>query len=237
MSGGFSGIPHTDLLAFKLPTNIAAGRVNNNSHCSFYDEHGCGLDSSCMWCKDNPSCLSMHQWNNCSMPTSSATPDICSVFDQCVSCLMWGSQPDLTCGWCVQDSRCYPRSSPSGMCSSNTTGNTYSTRGWWGESSIFLTLLDQCRTEDRPPGLMVNVRIGKKDTPRPDISIMNLLRKTFYIQSGASYIVHVKMYGFIYPYLTSSVDRNVDIKLRVSKQSVSLRFSTDEDPSNSVSFL
>ena len=100
-----------------------------------------------------------------------------------------------------------------------------------------MTLLDQCRTEDRPPGLMVNVRIGKKDTPRPDISIMNLLRKTFYIQSGASYIVHVKMYGFIYPYLTSSVDRNVDIKLRVSKQSVSLRFSTDEDPSNSVSFL
>ena len=244
VSGGFSGFVNGDLLVYKFPSNIGTGNLSvttiSGKHCSRYNKNGCGLDPSCVWCVANVNCLPIHQVSSCSAKTIPVTPHICSAFPQCGSCLSWGSQVDLACGWCVQDSRCYPHSSPAGACSPRTAQNVDRMRGWWGENSLFLTTLDKCRTKDNLPGLMVNEYYRTWTENQPDrVSIVNPLRATFNPRLSpfifpSSYDVKVRMTGFIYPFLSTPINNNVEIALKCNKSSVSLRLSTDEDPDKMV---
>lgn len=163
-------------------------------------------------------------------PTST---HMCHTFTQCVSCLTWGSQSDLLCGWCVQDSTCYPQASSSHVCSTSQTR-----RGWWGTEGSFLTLVDQCRIEDKPPGLMAEMTFGDIVD---HVHVLHPLEETIdtnprrLVLSQKRYNLAVRWFGFIYPYLTESIDEIVSLKLRGDK-SASLHLSTDESPINMVNF-
>lgn len=157
----------------------------------------------------------------------------CRMFSQCVLCLTWGSQSDQQCGWCVQDSTCYPRGSPSGPCSTTQT-----TRGWWGNEGSFLTSVDQCRIQDNSPGLMSNIKFGKH---LDDVHIINPLRGSFYTVPHRTlktndHDVNVRWFGFIYPFISQSIDEPITIQLFIGKKSASLHLSTDELKENTVSF-
>lgn len=162
----------------------------------------------------------------------SKSSHMCHTFSQCVSCLTWGSQSDLLCGWCVQDSTCYPRSTPSGPCSSSQT-----TRGWWGDKGSFLTTVDQCRIEDNPPGLMSSIRFGNS---LDDIYLINPLEETFVTSPRRlnslprTYHINVKWCGFIYPFLSQPNSDTVPLTLRIGSISASLHLSTDELKENTV---
>ena len=164
-------------------------------------------------------------------PTSS---HMCHTFTQCVSCLTWGSQSDLPCGWCVHDSTCYPRASPSHACSTSQTR-----RGWWGIEGLFLTVVDQCRIKDKPPGLIAEIKFG---AIVDHVHVLHPLKETIdtktrrLVLSQKRYNIAVRWFGFIYPYLTESVDEIVSLKFRGDK-SASLHLSTDESPVNTVKFF
>lgn len=166
------------------------------------------------------------------MHNSPATPHMCHMFTQCVTCLTWGSQDDLLCGWCVQDSTCYPRASPYGPCSTSQT-----TRGWWGAGGSFLTSVDQCRTEDKSPGLMAEIKFGDIID---HVYVLNPLKEKIYtntrrlvLSQKYSSNLAVRWFGFIYPRLTDSTDEIVSLQFHGDK-SASLHLSTDESPDNTV---
>ena len=155
---------------------------------------------------------------------------LCHVFSQCVSCLSWGSHGNFLCGWCVQDSTCYPRGSLSGACSTTQT-----TRGWWGDKGSFLISVDQCRIQDNPPGLMAEIKLK---TRLDDVYVINPLQDELPRRlSSSKYTYNVKWFGFIYPFVVSqSVDNPISLMLH-GETSASLHLSTDEGKENKVSFF
>ena len=159
---------------------------------------------------------------------------MCFKFSQCVPCLTWGSQRALSCGWCVQDSTCYPRKSPSGPCSSTQT-----TRGWWGDKGSFLISVDQCRIHDTPPGLISNVFFGNLD----EVQLVNPLKVTTLYTTPRRTLrpnfntIQVRLFGYIYPFLSQSVDKPVELILRIAEITASLHLSTDELKENTVRSL
>jgi hypothetical protein len=157
-----------------------------------------------------------------------STP-MCHLFSQCLPCLTWGSQNDFQCGWCVQDSTCYQRDSPSGACSTNPT-----TRGWWGNEGSFLTSVDQCRIQDNSPGLLSNISYIISGSRLDRMRITNPLR----FSGRSNTDVTVTWSGFIYPFLSRSVDDPISLQLRAGlSKSVSLHLSIDELQANKVLFI
>ena len=151
-----------------------------------------------------------------------STP-VCHLFSQCVLCLTWGTQSDFQCGWCVQDSTCYQRDSPSGPCSTTTT-----TRGWWGNKGSFLTSINQCRIQDTTPGLLSNISYISEN----DVRIINPLRETFPKIRGITRLktyVTVTWRGFIYPFISHPIDEPVSLALVAGiSESASVHLSTNE---------
>ncbi|EDO43458.1 predicted protein, partial [Nematostella vectensis] len=153
--GGYAGMPLGDMMSYKLPQGVAVVNQTGRcwSHCkALTSDSSCKLDPACGWCSGNPAskCFAVQESSKCLSGWSTGTcPGSCSVHDTCKSCLAWGVNHVPHCGWCVQDSLCYPTSSPSGACKAPFT------KGWWGTSSQFLTSsVNQCRSLDFPPGLV-----------------------------------------------------------------------------------
>ena len=143
---------------------------------------------------------------------------MCHMFSQCVTCLTWGSgENDFQCGWCVQDSTCYQRDSPSGPCSTTQT-----TRGWWGNEGSFLTAVDKCRFQDNPPGLLSTISYKNHGQYT---HLINPLREILSPKTDSG---RVTWSGFIYPLLSQSIEEPISLKLRIGKMSASLHLSTDE---------
>ena len=240
--GGFSGQPLGDVLGYKLPIAVAA-KNSGGVHCKAYStEKSCKNDPDCGWCSSGPNCLSLGQSGSCGVPLlTGSCPGLCAVFTQCSSCLSFGN---ANCGWCVQDSRCYPRGSPAGACQNVTNNNQESLRGWWGTSGQFLTSFNKCQSSDLPPGITVveNKMDPKKSLPDGvRIALMSkvkILREPQYL-SLYNNVYTTQIIGFVYPFKYLSAPWRTDemyLSLNNAKFSeAKLWMSTDDTEANSVS--
>ena len=238
--GGFGGLPLGDVLGFKLPVAIAA-KVTIGAHCKGYStEPSCREDPECGWCNTSPKCLSLSQSGSCTESLlRGSCPGPCVVYSQCSSCLSFGG---AKCGWCVQDSRCYPNNSPAGACQSVTNSNKKQLRGWWGTSGQFLTSPNQCQTMDFPPGITV---IENREVPNSSFpdgvrivskSEVKILRITIASENEARV---TQLVGFIYPFQFLSVPwMSYELSLMLDNAEDSeakLWLSTDDSEANIVS--
>ena len=239
--GGFSGLPLGNVLGYKLPIAVAR-KSTIGGHCGGYStETSCKNDPDCGWCSSSPTkCLSLGQSASCGISLlTGSCPGLCAVYTQCSSCLSFG---DTNCGWCVQDSRCYPKGSPTGACQAVTNANRESLRGWWGNAGQFLTSLGECQNSDFPPGLTV---VENKMTPNssfPDgvriasMSEVKILRVTEVSQDE---VIATQLIGFVYPFKNLSEPwKTYELYLVLGNarhSEAKLWLSTDETQANSVS--
>lgn len=241
--GGFNGVPLGDVLAYKLPIAVAE-KSSVGGHCGGYNtDSSCKSDPECGWCTVGLRCLSLSQSASCEGVFSTGScPGKCAVFTQCSSCLSFGNSH---CGWCIQDSRCYPKTSPAGACQAVTNGNRESLRGWWGTEGQFRTSLNDCQSMDFPPGITVT---ESKETPNifyPDgIRIAPASKIKILHTSGpnSEKMVRTQLTGFIYPfkYKSSEPWRAYQLYLLLTNAASSeakLWLSTDDTKANIVSIL
>ncbi|XP_066023971.1 multiple epidermal growth factor-like domains protein 8 [Pocillopora verrucosa] len=228
VTGGFAGLPLGDVLGYKLPVAIAA-KNTVGGHCEGYStQTSCREDPECGWCSSSTKCLSRDLSANCSVSLiQGSCPGACAIYSQCSSCLSFGG---THCGWCVQDSRCYPVNSPIGACQSGAVSSKV--RGWWGNEGQFLTSLSQCKTMDFPPGLTV---VDYREVPNitfPDsIRIVPESETTILKQTGHKKARMIEMIGFVYPFKFETApwtSYTLDLVLRNVKDTAKLWLSTDE---------
>ena len=227
--GGYSGAPIGDMLAYKVPRAIAevniTGTALTGGHCGSYSlEVNCKGDPACGWCAGGNKCLRVEDKLTC---TSNWEPSSCigscGTHAQCTSCIVWGATHSLGCGWCVQDSRCYPLGAIAGACSSVKKWN-----GWWGRESQFLTSVDQCRTTDFPPGLTVTLYEKPENLSQPDgVFLISTSESTFPThERKLTSSVQKRMAGFIYPFtLGSALNTKYEVKLKLSGKDTSIPLS------------
>lgn len=236
--GGFRGLPLGDVLGYKLPIGVAE-KSSVGSHCGRYStEQSCKEDPECGWCNTITKCLSLGQSASCGVALiTGSCPGRCAVYTQCSSCLSFG---DTDCGWCVQDSRCYPRTSPSGAC--QTGSNSH--RGWWGHAGQFLTSPTECQSTDFPPGITVIENKVKTNSSFPDgvrIAVKSDVEILRLSKARSDDVYTTQLIGFVYPFKYLSVPwRTYELYLDVSNAEHSeakLWLSTDETEANSVSTL
>lgn len=207
--GGYSGAPLGNMYVYKLPEAVAVvnrtGMAAIAGHCSKYLTSGtCVPDPACGWCGSQAKCFVAQNSSNCSSDWqigSCAGP--CGVHSQCTSCLTWGSRHTPKCGWCVQDSRCYPVTSPMNACETPTSSNMNKIKGWWGASGQFLTgSVDQCRSSDYPPGLIAIWHTHPVNSNQPDEVTMVSTSKDTIAYDGILWdkFLRKTLVGFIYPF-------------------------------------
>lgn len=171
--GGYYGAPLGDMLGYKLPTSVAMVNVASNIpgvYCGNYKTgKTCKADPNCGWCKTV--CYPVQNASKCTSSDweTSSCPGACGVHGTCTACLTWGSRHVPYCGWCVQDSHCYPLSSPQGGCEKPNSQNAEKIRGWWGTQGQFLSGdVVNCRKDDYPPGLVETTTISPEHPQYPD---------------------------------------------------------------------
>lgn len=231
--GGFSGLPLGDVLGFKLPKAVAENS-SSGAHCEGYStEISCKEDPECGYCKASSKCLSLEKSSSCGAALRTGScPGPCAAYLQCSGCLSFGS---TKCGWCVQDSRCYPIGSPTGACQTVFIG-------WWGNTGQFLTSPNQCQTTDFPPGITVVENVQTPNSSFPDGVRIVSRSQVNILRSGKSEVERVRitqLVGFIYPFMNESVPWK-DYKLYLNVQNAidstaKLWLSTDDTEANSVS--
>lgn len=219
--GGFSGQPLGDVLGYKLPTSLIADKNSTGRQCESYSgEKNCTDDPDCGWCGTGAKCFSQAQSGNCSVSlTTGSCPGLCAVFKQCGACLSFGS---TTCGWCVQDSSCYPTGSPTGACQT--------LKGWWGDSGQFLTSFNQCQSSDLPPGITV---VENPHNSVPDNVMIALKTRVWVLHHSA-----VQLIGYIYPYNLSSLSKDYKMVFYINNMAsgkVEVWLSTDDTEASKVS--
>lgn len=237
--GGYSGLPLGDVLGFKLPIAIAE-KDSSGGHCQGYSTaKSCKEDPECGWCNTLTKCLSLDQSGSCgaSLLTGSC-PGPCAVHVQCSACLLFGG---AKCGWCVEDSRCYPKDSPSGACQSVTNSNMETIRGWWGDTGHFLSSPNECQTKDFPPGITVIENVQYPNSSFPDgVRIVSTSEVVISREKESVDRVRVtKLTGFVYPFKYQSVpwkSYELSLKLNNARDSdATLYLSTDDTEANRVS--
>lgn len=238
--GGFSGLPLGDVLGFKLP-KAAAEKSSAGAHCEGYStEISCKEDPECGLCKASSKCLSLEKSSSCSAALiTGSCPGPCAAYLQCSGCLSFGS---TKCGWCVQDSRCYPIGSPTGACQPVSNSNQETIRGWWGSTGQFLTSLNQCRTTDFPPGITVVENVQTPNSSFPDGVRIVSRSEVKILRVGKSAVDEVRitqLAGFVYPFKYQSIPWKVyELFLIVHNpinSEAKLWLSTDDTEANSVS--
>lgn len=244
--GGYSGTPRGDMLAYKLPGSVAMVNVTSNipgSHCGGYKTgQTCKADPNCGWCKTGI-CYAMKDASKCTSSNwdVSPCPGACGIHGTCTACLAWGSQHTPNCGWCVQDSRCYPLSTPQGACETLNNQNADKLKGWWGAQGQFLSgNVEHCRKMDYPPGLIEIININIPNPKYPD-DVQHVLStgdvKIFY-----EYLLSKKTktsIGFVYPfkYASTPYDSSCVFHLHMTTQfhtKSSLYISKDATEANEV---
>lgn len=241
--GGFSGVPLGDVLGYKLPISVAE-KSSVGGHCGRYStEKSCKDDPECGWCSTGPS-KCQNKSDSCAGTLSVGTcPGHCALYAQCSSCLSFGR---THCGWCVQDSRCYPIASPTGACQSVTNVNRESLRGWWGSEGQFLTSLNDCQSSDFPPGITVvekkavqnysfvdGVRIASK-------SAVKILKVSKVFRDSVQEVHRTQLIGFIYPFKNLSAPwklYQLHLLGNAEHSEAKLWISTDDTEANIVSIL
>ncbi|XP_074634355.1 multiple epidermal growth factor-like domains protein 8 isoform X4 [Acropora palmata] len=228
VTGGFSGLPLGDVLGYKLPVEVAANN-SDGRHCGDKSVTSCKNDPLCGLCSSSSQCVS--QSGNCSGDLSlTLCQGQCAVFTECSSCLLFGGG---NCGWCVQDSRCYPTASPSGACETPTSATSHSLRGWWGDSGQFLTSVNHCQTMDFPPGITVVENEAIVNDNLPDhVRIASLSEVKVKVGDRG----RTQLTGFVYPFKYLSVPfKGYALSLELStvvKSEAKLWLSTDEREAN-----
>lgn len=207
--GGYSGAPLGNMYAYKLPEAVTVvnrtGMAVIAGHCNRYlTSEKCVPDPACGWCRSQGNCFAAQNSSKCSSGWQmDSCPGTCGVLSQCTSCLTWGSRHTPNCGWCVQDSRCYPVSSPMNACETPTSSNVNKLKGWWGVSGQFLTgSVDQCRSRDYPPGLIAIWHTDPANTTYPDEVTMVSTSKDNIAYDGVLWtkFFNKTLVGFIYPF-------------------------------------
>ena len=240
--GGFSGVPLGDVLGYKLPISVAE-KSSVGGHCGGYStEKSCMDDPECGWCSTGPKC--QNKSDSCAVMLSVGTcPGQCAVYAQCSSCLSFGG---THCGWCVQDSRCYPIASPTGACQNVTIVNRESLRGWWGSAGQFLTSLNDCQRSDFPPGITVVENKAVQNYSFPDgvriasKSAVTILEVTKVFPDSVQEVHRTQLIGFIYPFKNLSAPwRLYELRLlgNADYSEAKLWISTDDTEANIVSIL
>ena len=233
--GGFSGLPLGDVLGYKLPIAITE-KSSSGGHCEEYStEKSCKDDPECGWCNTLFKCLSLNQSASCSTTLlTGSCPGPCAVHVQCGSCLLVGGEK---CGWCVEDSRCYPKDSPRGVCQNEET-----IRGWWGNTGHFLTSPNECQTIDFPPGITVIESVQYPNSSFPDGVRIVSTSEVKILQDMVLPIDQVRvtqLKGFVYPFVNQSVPwKSYELYLKLSNarhSNATLWLSTDYTEANSVS--
>lgn len=230
-------MPLGNMFAYKLPKAVADVNVSRNavpgSHCSEYTiESSCKSDPACGWCTSGQGkCFAVQRSQACASDfRTEACQGLCGILTQCSSCLVWG-EAKAHCGWCVQDSRCYPQHSQISSCKTPD-------KGWWG-SAKFLTRLDQCLTADFPPGLTV---VSYKDPPNnqlpDDVALISIAMDRF-VRTEKEHVASKHYLGYIYPFIQQSPPwKNYILKVimtTASKSQVDLMLSEDDTREKAVS--
>ena len=231
VTGGYSGLPLGDVLGYKLPVAVAANNSDGH-HCGAKSVTSCKDDPLCGWCSSPSQCVS--QSGSCLGDLSlTLCQGQCAVFTECSSCLLFGGG---NCGWCVQDSRCYPTASPSGACETPTSATRHSLRGWWSDSGQFLTSVNYCQTMDFPPGITVveNEEIVNDNLP-DHVRIASLSEVKVKMGNRG----RTQLTGFVYPFKYLPVPFTgyaLSLELTtVVKSDAKLWLSADEREANIVS--
>lgn len=231
VTGGYSGLPLGDVLGYKLPVAVAANN-SDGRHCGAKSVTSCKDDPLCGWCSSPSQCVS--QSGSCLGDLSlTLCQGQCAVFTECSSCLLFGGG---NCGWCVQDSRCYPTASPSGACETPTSATRHSLRGWWSDSGQFLTSVNHCQTMDFPPGITVveNEEIINDNLP-DHVRIASLSEVKVKMGNRG----RTQLTGFVYPFKYLPVPFTgyaLSLELTtVVKSDAKLWLSADEREANIVS--
>lgn len=232
--GGFSGVPLGDVLGYKLPISVAE-KSSVGGHCGGYNnKEKCKDDPECGWCSAVSKC--QNKSASCAVTLSVGTcPGQCAVYTQCSSCLSFGR---THCGWCVQNSRCYPIASPIGSCQNGTND-----AGWWGSEGQFLTSLNDCQSSDFPPGITVVENKAVQNYSLPDNvtiaskSEVKILQAIKVFPNSVQEVHRTQLIGFIYPfkYITASWKLYLLVNSRYSE--AKLWISTDDTEANIVSIL
>ncbi|XP_052224268.1 multiple epidermal growth factor-like domains protein 8 [Dreissena polymorpha] len=179
VAGGYAGYVKGDVMAFKFPPLIAPP----SSEVSL-DLDYCTNITLADKCQSNPDCLLCTKQGRCMHRTHITEqlcgplktgvpymqcPGICSRLSSCVSCLSQGQgaarsqdSPEhwtyiQPCNWCVKEGECQLRSKPTGNCAAATSTSS-GLVGWWGDKSLSLSQIAQCRLEDKPAGLVSILR-------------------------------------------------------------------------------
>lgn len=229
--GGFSGLPLGDVLGFKLPIAIAE-KSSSGGHCEGYStDKSCKEDPECGWCNTLFKCFSLDQSGSCSTTLlTGSCPGPCAAHAQCGACLLVGN---AKCGWCVQDSRCYPKDSPAGAC------HVVPSQGWWGDTGHFLTSPNECQTMDFPPGITVIENVEYPDSSFPDSVRIVSTSEVEIFHDGVDKVHVTQLKGFIYPFANQSAPwKSYELYLKVHNPRSSyakLWLSTDHTEANSVS--
>ena len=234
--GGFNGLPLGDVLGFKLPIAIAE-KSSSGGHCEGYSTaKSCKEDPECGWCDTLSKCLSLYQSESCGATLSTGScPGACAVHAHCSTCLIVG---DTKCGWCVEDSRCYPKDSPAGACQTVNAP----IQGWWGDTGHFLTSPNECQTMDFLPGITVIENVEYPNNSFLDgvriVSTPNV--KIFHdVVSSVDRVRVTRLKGFVYPFINESAPwESFELYLKLSNardSNATLWLSTDDAEANSVS--
>ena len=217
--GGYNGAPIGTMHAYKVPKAVAVvnitGTAVTGEHCGEYTiKVNCKGDPACGWCNNNSGkCMRVSNRDKCS-----SNFDLgecfgpCRTHAQCTSCISWSRSHPFGCGWCVQDSRCYPLDAVAGACKS-----TKKWEGWWGSQGKFLTTADECRTKDFPPGLTVAWYERHEDYSQPDgVSHVSISLASFppHKKDVFTYVVRMRVFGFVYPFILGTA-LNTKYRLRL----------------------
>ncbi|XP_035382451.1 multiple epidermal growth factor-like domains protein 8 isoform X1 [Electrophorus electricus] len=207
VAGGYSGIAHGDLVAYKVPLFVSSDPGDRDAVCAEApDESQCLRNPECSWCEGR--CREYQSSNPCG---STGCLGLARFLSDCQSCLVFsgvrGSLPRAPgdFGWCVQNDSCLPllgtistagcASTKRSACRVDQISGAY---GWWGERTRFLTSLPLCRTENYVPGLHLLTYQHPRNHSQPDK--VSILRSTsITLNPSTEMDVTLQFRGFIHP--------------------------------------
>lgn len=169
--GGYRGLVTSEFWALHLPSTVTSGA------CTRHETRAACLENpACAWCSVPGTCLDRRKNKECPAGhlVPSTCPGLCPALRDCQSCMVWGQAGETNairasghvCGWCVQASGCHPISEPLPECRASP--------GVQERGGLVLASLEECRTLDFRPGLLLLRYRNPVDLSQPDeVSYVN----------------------------------------------------------------
>ncbi|CAH4004388.1 unnamed protein product [Pieris brassicae] len=207
IAGGYHGNVNGDLLAYVLPSWHAG--ITNKDPESACPRHRtspeCLADPECGWCSADEICYGRTIGSNCTTNLQSIRcGGICPALGDCQSCLIHGpplransSRTPLSsvstklglyqCSWCVQNARCHHKDDNYGVCGEDTPSEN---PGWWGSSGTEVTTPEECKIQDKRPGLTFLRYQQPADWNHPDsVAVVNATTVDWVAGGGSNNII------------------------------------------------